>query len=474
MSLPQRLRSPWVVMPVVAAVALGLWYAFVRDDGPTSSATTSRTQVVQATSGTMADTISADGTVAAADTEDLSFASAGTVTKVAVEAGDTVKAGQVLAEIDSAELASSLASAQATLAEAEAKLADDEDAGASDAQLEADASSVQSAQDQVDQAQEDLDGAKLTASIDGTVAEVNVTVGEQLSSGGSGGTDRTGSQSGSGGSAASLGSGGSVPGASNGSTGSDGSGSTTADISIVTTGRYTVELGIDASDIAKVEVGQEATVSLSTSSSSTAGFSGGGFPGGGFPGGGAFVFPGQGQQGQQGQAGGSGSGSTTTTTAPAASTDGAAGLVTEVGKVADASSGVSTYPVTVSFRDTSGTYNVGASVTVAITHRKVTGAVQVPSLAVTTTDGQSTVQVKTSTGTEARVVETGMTSGGMVRITSGLEAGESVVLTLPGAPGGTQGNGSGGGPSGEGPSGGGSFSPPEGFGPAAGSQGGGS
>ena len=82
-----------------------------------------------------------------------------------------------------------MSSAEATLAEAEAKLSDDTDAGASDAQLAADASSVTSAQDQLDAANEALDGAQLVATFDGTVAAVDVTVGEELASGGTGGTD---------------------------------------------------------------------------------------------------------------------------------------------------------------------------------------------------------------------------------------------------------------------------------------------
>ena len=51
--------------------------------------------------------------------------------------------------------------------------------------------------------------------------------------------------------------------------------------------------------------------------------------------------------------------------------------------VADASSGVATYPVTVAFDDTSGNIHAGSTVNVAITVSQLTNAVQVPSLAVT-------------------------------------------------------------------------------------------
>jgi macrolide-specific efflux system membrane fusion protein len=54
-------------------------------------------------------------------------------------------------------------------------------------------------------------------------------------------------------------------------------------------------------------------------------------------------------------------------------------------------------------------------------------------MAVTTADGTSTVTVRSDDGDEERTVDTGLTSGSMVEITSGLEAGEQVVVTVPGA-----------------------------------------
>lgn len=448
----RQMKKPWVVMPVVALLAFGGWFAFVRDDGASADQpTTSASRTVEATKGTMAKTVSADGTIAAAETEDLSFSSAGTVTAVHVKAGDEVEAGQVLAEIDSAALEADVSSAEATLADAQAQLADDEDADASDEQLAADESSVTSAQDQLDAAEEALAGAKLVATMDGTVATVDVSVGEELTSGGTGGTGQTGSGSNTGNSAGDLpssGGTGGIPGAT-----SDDSSTSSADVSIVSSGRFTVDLGLDATEVADVAVGQIATISLSSASSSSgfpSGFpGGGGFPtGGGFPG---IVTNGQGSTDQDSTGQGStdqGSTDQDSTATPTTTTDGVEGLVTEVGSVADASSGVASYPVTVAFADTSGDYNVGANVTVEITYAEVEDAVQVPAFAVTTgTDGTSTVQVKTATGTETRTVTTGLTSGTMVQITEGLDAGETVVLSTPsptaGADGSSGGDGGG-------------------------------
>lgn len=439
-SIRQRLLVPWVVMPVVALVGLGGWFALRPDGGGTDTASqlVATDQAVAATVGTMAKTVSSEGTVAASQTDDLSFTSAGTVTAVNVAAGDQVKAGQVLATIDSAELEVDVADAESALADAEATLADDTDAGASDEQLAADEASVTTAQDGLDTAREALDGASLVASFDGTVASVDLTVGEELASGGNGGVDRTGSGSGSGQSAGTLGTGSTSP------TGGGDTGSSSAQIQVISTGSFTVELGLDSTDVADVEVGQLASVSLSTSTSTTSNGFPGGFPGGGFPGGG---FPGRGN-------------ATTTTTQPdapatttptATDTDSVQGLVTKVASVADASSGVATYAVTVAFIDTSGTFNVGATAAVDITYAQVEDAVQVPARAVTTANGASTVTVRKDGQDETRTVTTGLTSGAMVQITSGLAEGEQVVIAFPGRPtqaGGGGTNGSGGAPAG--------------------------
>ena len=76
-------RRPWVVMPLVALLALGGWWVLRPDDASTTTAT-STDRLLTATSGSMAKTVSAEGSVEAAETEDLNFDSAGTVTAVNV------------------------------------------------------------------------------------------------------------------------------------------------------------------------------------------------------------------------------------------------------------------------------------------------------------------------------------------------------------------------------------------------------
>lgn len=428
------------MLAVLGAAGAGVWFVVNRgDDSDAASVTeqiTTTPQVVDVSTGTFSTSVSAEGTVAAQDTESLSFTAAGTVTAVNVAAGDHVTVDQVLATLDSPALESALASAAADVADAEAKLADDIDDDASDEQLLADWTNLDVANDSLTNAYEALEGLQLVSTIDGEITSVNLAVGDELSSGGTGGTSMTGSGSGSGNSAGGLGS----------TTGAGGAGgaSSSADIEIVTTGSYSVDVAIDATDIDSVALGQSATVRVTSASTSTNTFPGGGvFPAGGaFPGGGG-TFPGGGNA-TAGQGGGDistdqgATGQTTTATGATAT-----GTVSEVSTIADASSGVASYTVTVTFSDDSGDIYVGSAVTVDITTAERTGVVQVPVQAVTTgTDGTSTVQVATD-GTvdgavEIRTVETGDTSGRMIEIVSGLSVGEQIIVEMPGFAGGGQ------------------------------------
>ncbi len=420
----RRLLRPWIVVPLAAVVGAGAWFVARPPDDSAEAAVTER--VVETTSGTMVQTVSATGTIAAATTDDLSFTSSGTVTAVNVAAGDEVTAGQVLATIDSAELAAAVTQAEASVAEADAALAHSEDAGASDAQIAADETSLASARTQLVAAEQALAGAELVATVDGAVASVDLTVGEELGESGTSGTGMTGSGSGSGQSSSTLGSdsGTSQPGGASGDTAADSS-SATPQIQVVSTGAYTVTLAIDGTEIGNIAGGETATVTPSDGATTTMGR---GFPGGAMP----------------GQAG-AGAASDTDEPADEPTDEGdspgtggatATGTVTSVGAIADATSGVASYPVEVTFDGSPDEFYVGATAQVDIVYDEVADAVQVPTMAVTTADGASTVEVVTDgDGRETRTVETGITSGGVVQITRGLQAGEQVVITtaVPGA-----------------------------------------
>jgi multidrug efflux pump subunit AcrA (membrane-fusion protein) len=469
----QHLRKPYVLVPalVVVAVVVGLGMGALGDGGTVSSPTS---QVATATRGSMSETVGAEGTVAAAQTNDLSFSSSGTVTAVDVKAGDEVKAGQVLATIDSAALGADVAAAQSSLAQAQAQLGDDQSSGASAQRVAADEASLAAANDQLTSAQSALNGASLVATFDGVVSQVNVTAGEQLASGGTGGTSATGSGTGSGSSSASNGSqssGGNGSNSGNGGNGGNGrtpgstgsssssnssssnsSSSSQPDVQVVSKDSYVVQLPVASADVDSVKVGQAATLTVTASSSSGGAAGGGRFPTGLFPGAGgnngqrANGGNGQGGNGQGGnRQGANGQGSTAQRgsgqggSGAASSTASATGKVTDVAQVATATSGVAQYPVTVTFTAGSHQIFVGSTVTGAIETSTRNNVLQVPARAVTTTNGASTVKVRQDGRTESRTVKTGLSANGMVEITDGLKEGDQVVIDLPAAFGGSGG-----------------------------------
>jgi len=153
-----RLRLVAVLGVVVALAASGL-AALLLTGHATATATSSATTAI-VKRGTVAQTVSAAGTVQAASTRGLSFGTSGTVTVLGVKAGDAVTAGQVLAKID--------------------------DSGAQDA--------VDSAQTAVDSAETTLARAKASASATPSASSANASAaagGNRTGNGGNGGSGAT-------------------------------------------------------------------------------------------------------------------------------------------------------------------------------------------------------------------------------------------------------------------------------------------
>ena len=423
---PRKLLRWSVAAVLVAALVGGTAWSFLgRGDSSEATDAVAGAQLLEVTSGTFGETVSAEGTVEAAETEELAFTSSGTVTAVNVAAGDTVTAGQVLATIDSAELESALAAAQADLADAEAELDTAEQSGSSDEQLDLAEASVATAQDAVESAFEALAGATLSASVDGLVTSVDLTVGEDLGASGTGGTTVTGSGTGSGLTSSQLGTSDTAAGAA--APGENTAAASDPQIQIVSAGDFLVDLSVGTADVDLIEVGQEVTLSISTDSDAVetrpGGFgfgSGGGVPGG-FGAGGVGGAPGANTTQN-------GDGAPTETTAALT----AVGTVSEVSGVADASSGVATFTVSVAFSDDSGDIWAGSSATAEINVGARQDVTQVSSAAVSTTDGVSTVTVAlegTLEGaTEEREVVTGETSGRVTEIIEGLRPGDQVIV----------------------------------------------
>ena len=195
-SLRGLLSRPLIVVGIVIVVAggsIGAW-AVTRSTASTNPSY----RLFPAIRTTLRKILSATGTIEPTTTDTLSFAAPGQVTAVYAAVGQRVTADQNLATMESASLQAQVAQARATLAEDESRLSQDEASNASSAQIAADQATVNADQSQVESADQALSGATLTSPIDGIVATVGLTVGEQVSGGSGGGGSGTDSGSGGG------------------------------------------------------------------------------------------------------------------------------------------------------------------------------------------------------------------------------------------------------------------------------------
>jgi HlyD family secretion protein len=124
LSNPQAAARPWKrwALPAAGGVVLLLCIVFAARGWLSGSQSfdEARVRIAEVKRGDLVRDIAADGRVIASNSPTL-YAIAGGVVTLKVVAGDQVKQGQVLAEIDSPELRSKLAQEQATLAGLEAE-----------------------------------------------------------------------------------------------------------------------------------------------------------------------------------------------------------------------------------------------------------------------------------------------------------------------------------------------------------------
>jgi HlyD family secretion protein len=141
------------VILIVAAFAIAAaYYFFFRDEATTVRATEDYTVV----KGTINSNLLISGTADARLNSDLTFQTSGKVASVAVKVGDVVKQGQILASLESEDLANAVASAQANQRTAQLKLDDLVD-GSTAAELAAAEQAVASAQSALTKAQNDYE-----------------------------------------------------------------------------------------------------------------------------------------------------------------------------------------------------------------------------------------------------------------------------------------------------------------------------
>lgn len=347
-----RRRAWLLVLPValVAAASTGGWL-LLRDDPAAASSSTATV-----TRETLEQTVAAEGTLAARRTADESFAVSGTVTQVLVEAGDTVTKGAPLARVDAEALAASREAAVSSLEAAEEQYDEAVADGASDVQVAAANAAVVAARASLANARESVEDATLRATIAGTVTDVGYAVGDAVGE--------------------------SAP-----ATGE----TTTAAITVVTTGSYVVDATVAAADVAQVEKGLQADISVS------------------------------------------------------GVTDPVYGTVASVGLVAQTNdSGAAVFPVRIAVTGEQEGLYAGVSASASIVVEQVPDVLTVPSRALST-EGDTTYATKLVDGDEVRTaVEVGEAYGMSTEVLSGLEEGDVVVLPGFTAP-------AGGGDGGEGP-----------------------
>jgi macrolide-specific efflux system membrane fusion protein len=365
-----RIALPVAVI-VVAGASVGAW-AVTRS---TASAAPSY-RLVPAVKTTMVQALSSTGTIEPATTATLSFSAPGQVTAVDATVGQRVTKGQILATMDSASLKAQAAQARASLAGAQSQLSRDQAGGASSAQLAADQASVNAAQSQVATANAALSGTTLTSPVNGIVVSAGLTVGQQVSGGSSGGGGSGGGGGGSGGGGGGGGSGGGVSGGGgSGGSGGTGSGSSSSSITVISANDV-INANVDATVVGQIKTGDQVVIT----------------------------------------------------------TNGAAGpvrgTVASIGLIASVSSGVATFPVVIDVTGTPSGLYAGASATVSIIYNQLTNVLAVPTAAVGFSGGKTVVYTIVGGHQVAKDVTTGLISGGLTQITSGLTAGEQVVVEI--------------------------------------------
>ncbi|MBT8228325.1 MAG: HlyD family efflux transporter periplasmic adaptor subunit [Dactylosporangium sp.] len=143
----------------------------------------------------------------------------------------------------------------------------------------------------------------------------------------------------------------------------------------------------------------------------------------------------------------------------------ATATVASIAPTATTSNNVNTYAVVATLDTSPDGARLGQSTTVEVTVAEATDVLRIPTAALVTAGSRYSVRVRTAETTETRTVEIGVQGDQYVEITSGLTAGERVLITVTvtssdssrdggNQQGGLPGGNTGGGPAGGGPGGG--------------------
>jgi multidrug efflux pump subunit AcrA (membrane-fusion protein) len=296
----------------------------------------------------------------------LSFGVSGRVSAVDVSVGENVTRGQTLATIDSTALADQVAGDKATVSSDQDQLATDRAGGAATSAIDSDESQITSAETQLSTAEADLSDARLTATFSGTVASVDLAVGDTVSGGSDGGSSASTPTGGSAGAASTAGS--ASDSSASSSSGSGGG------ITLISTHSYTIGTTVDDTEVGEVKDGDPATITPSNSTTSLS------------------------------------------------------GTVTSVSLIASSSdSAVAAFPVVIDVTGSPTGIYPGATATVGIVIKQLDDVVEIPTAAISYSGGQASV-TEVSAGSPKTVdVTTGVSLDGETQITSGLRAGDTIV-----------------------------------------------
>jgi HlyD family secretion protein len=145
-SIFRFLKNIWFIIGlVIVIIALGYYFTH-RGGAPVFESTA-------ATTGDVIEQVSVTGTISPVNKADLAFEKSGVISRVNVKVGDTVKAGQPIASLDSAGDSAALSSAQATLADVSRSLTTQELAVQQTALANAEKDAVNAAHDGLVKAQ---------------------------------------------------------------------------------------------------------------------------------------------------------------------------------------------------------------------------------------------------------------------------------------------------------------------------------
>lgn len=171
--VPSFAKQRWLLVPIVLAIiALIIFWTL-----PSRMLPSSTTSTATITQGDLTQVVSGGGSVAAARQVDLSFSQSGTITAVNVKVGDQVKAGQALAQIDTADLQLQLQQTQANLKSAQANMQQVQSGSTTPQDIASAQAALDSARAQLQQTRTgtatkaDIDSAQ--AALDAAVAKLN-------------------------------------------------------------------------------------------------------------------------------------------------------------------------------------------------------------------------------------------------------------------------------------------------------------